>query len=684
MESNILETIIYGRVEPHIYAFRTDTVPSYTKVGDTYRPTEIRLSEWRKVIGSELVKIYDEPAFADKDGDVYFRDYSVHSFLEGDLHKHRLQKTDPEGTPWFSNEFFLDTEQIDIDNAIKDIQEAYSNGNVKGYDFYQTSDKAPKEEIVRKHLSYPPRENQQEVIDRFKSRIASKGKLSLLMYAVMRFGKSFTALQCALAMEAKLVIIVSAKTDVKESWKKTLYEHQDFDDYVFIESSHLKKSGFNLKKGLKAGTKYVLFLSLQDLSGKDIKDKHKQLFELKEPKTLLIVDETHFGARASEYGQVLRDSANEEKVTKEDLSDTVTADKLDVIKSFENVRIRIHLSGTPYRILMNGEFSDKDIISFVQYGDIVKAQQEWSRKHMPQDNTENEWDNPYYGFPQMVRFAFHPNKESLDVINEMKKKGAGGLSELFSPINVLETPEAKFKYEDKVLGLLKAIDGTETDSNIFPFLKYERIQKGKMCSHMVWVLPFQSSCDAMERLLKSTTSQLTKLRQYSEDFKEGYEIINISGFNCPKKYNSPDKVTKAIDAFEQNNVKTITLTVQRMLTGSTVPQWDTMLFFKDTSSPQEYDQATFRIQNPFIKVIHSDDGKDDIKVNQKPQTLLVDFDPARMFRMQEARSEYYQGDDGNGNNSLKERIKDDLEISPIIQISENQLTRVEATSRTTS
>ena len=44
MESRVLETIIYGRVEPHIYAFQTQKVPRYTKVGDTYRPTEIRLT----------------------------------------------------------------------------------------------------------------------------------------------------------------------------------------------------------------------------------------------------------------------------------------------------------------------------------------------------------------------------------------------------------------------------------------------------------------------------------------------------------------------------------------------------------------------------------------------------------------------------------------------------------------
>ena len=44
----ILDRIIIGRVEPHIYAFTTNTVPNYLKVGDTYRPVSKRLNEWRE------------------------------------------------------------------------------------------------------------------------------------------------------------------------------------------------------------------------------------------------------------------------------------------------------------------------------------------------------------------------------------------------------------------------------------------------------------------------------------------------------------------------------------------------------------------------------------------------------------------------------------------------------------
>ena len=48
INTSALDELIFGRVEPHIYAFSTETVPNYLKVGDTYRPLEMRLDEWRK------------------------------------------------------------------------------------------------------------------------------------------------------------------------------------------------------------------------------------------------------------------------------------------------------------------------------------------------------------------------------------------------------------------------------------------------------------------------------------------------------------------------------------------------------------------------------------------------------------------------------------------------------------
>ena len=112
-----------------------------------------------------------------------------------------------------------------------------------------------------------------------------------------------------------------------------------------------------------------------------------------------------------------------------------------------------------------------------------------------------------------------------------------------------------------------------------------------------------------------------------------------------------------------------------MLTGTTVEEWDTMLYFKDTASPQEYDQAIFRLQNQYIKSYR--DGDKVIKFNMKPQTLLVDFDPSRMFRMQELKSLFYITNlDERGNDRLEERIAKELAISPIFVLNQNKMVEV--------
>ena len=61
----------------------------------------------------------------------------------------------------------------------------------------------------------------------------------------------------------------------------------------------------------------------------------------------------------------------------------------------------------------------------------------------------------------------------------------------------------------------------------------------------------------------------------------------------------------------------------------------------------------------------------------KPQTLLVDFDPNRMFTMQEQKSQIYNvNTESNGNTKLEERVKRELEISPIVIFNKNKIVQV--------
>ena len=667
IDTRELDQLIIGRVEPHIYAFSTNTIPNYLKVGDTYRPVSERLSEWEKIF-PHLEKQFEGSAKINDE--VYFRDFSVHQYLETIKGRRRLQLSDLAEGIYYSREFFKEATSTDVKEAIEDIESDYETRSQR-YQFYSAENRLPETTKFARTETYLARPNQDEVIKKFENAVKND-RTNLLMYAVMRFGKSFTSMCCAVKMDAKLVVVVSAKADVKLEWKRTVESHVRFADYDFITSKDLKGNKYLISEKIRSGRKVVCFLTLQDLKDKKIKEHHKEVFE--NEIDLLLVDESHYGARADVYGKVLQPLGYQKdikhKKADDDFVETEEADK--AVKAL-NAKITIHLSGTPYRILMGSEFKKEDIIAFFQFSDIVRAQKEWDDEHIL-DDSYREWDNPYFGFPQMIRFAFNPNESSRKLLNSLKHSGITyAFSALLEPCSVKKDENGshkKFKHEQEVLELFEVIDGSKADDELLGFLNYDKIKQGNMCRHIVVVLPYCASCDALEQLLKDNQARFKDLNEY--------QIINISGVENETQYKDSQAVKNAIRTYEANGIKTITLTVNRMLTGSTVPEWDTMLYLKDTSSPQEYDQAIFRLQNQYIKT-YKDESGNTIKFNMKPQTLLVDFDPNRMFIMQEQKSLIYNVNvDVGGNRELEKRIREDLEISPIITLNKDKMERVKA------
>lgn len=672
IDTTLLNDLIVGRIEPHIYAFSTETVPNYLKVGDTARGVRVRLDEWKKIFPN-LVKQYEHSAQIDEE--TIFRDFAVHTFLEQEKGRSRLQPDTFGHLPYYSKEFFEGTTTADLDEAISDIHQSALEKNGK-YQFY-SPDRLPQTFTYERKESYPPRNNQQQVINNFKAAVAA-GRTNLLLYAVMRFGKSFTAMCCAKEIDAKIVVIVSAKADVKEEWKKTVESHTYFASYKFLDSESLQSDETVVADTLAVGGKAAVFLTLQDLQGDEVKAKHKEIFG--QQIDLLIIDETHFGARGASYGKVLQEQClSKSEIAKElkSVDGFETLDQVeDTIKAF-STKLRIHLSGTPYRILMSDEFQKEDIIAFVQFTDIIDAQKQWDDEHLKEDDC-NEWDNPYYGFPQMIRFAFNPNASSMKKMEELRKNGITyAFSELFRPHSMTTKADGshrQFVHKAEILDLLEVIDGMKEDENLLGFLDYDKIKNGKMCRHIVIVLPFRASCDAMAALIYKSKDRFRNLG--------GYDVLNVAGFDEERKYKTTDDVKRTIKACEEKDRKTLTLTVNRMLTGTTVPQWDTMLYLKGTASPQEYDQAIFRLQNQYVTTFKDETGRT-IKYNMKPQTLLVDFDPNRMFRLQELKSQFYNvNTEVQGNARLKESIAKELLISPIIVLNKNKLQEATPTNIT--
>ena len=667
MDTSVIDQIITGRLHPHIYAFRTGTIPDYLKVGDTYRPVEVRLAEWRNYYKT-LEEVYREEASVDRD--VFFRDYAVHHYLEDVLSLHRLSREDIPEEVYYSNEFFQSATKENVESAIKDIRDNYFQEGTR-YRYYRFDEsRIPVEKhYPRSCKAFEPREEQEDTVKRFIN-AKKQGRNNLLMYAVMRFGKSFTAMLCAKEIGAKLVVVICGKTAVEDEWRRNVEIPKNFEEYSFKTRDDLDNNVSLISEAKEKGERLVVFLTLQDLAGEDIKQRHKELFDT--DIDLVIIDETHFGARAPEYGKVLQDefgfkgaSSRKEYQEEEDI-ETVS----EVLKYFKT-DTKLHLSGTPYRILMGSEFEPEDVVAFYQLTDIVDSQERWNNS--PKNLDKKEWENPYYGFPQMVRFAFNPSDSARRLIKDMKEKGRTcALSALFEPNSVIKDASCQyryFKHEKEILELLEVIDGSREDDELLGFLDYGKIKEGQMCRHIVCVLPFRASCDAFQTLVENNRDLFKNL--------SGYEILNIAGHDCPRNLKTPAGVKDAITRHEEAGHKTITLTVNKMLTGSTVECWDTMLFFKDTSSPQEYDQAIFRIQNPYVKTMKDSDG-DEIKFNMKPQTLLVDFDVDRLFRLQALKSQIYDANIGDsGNAKLELRMLRELTISPVIVLNKSLLKKVE-------
>ncbi len=673
---DFVENLILVRNEPHIYAFSTNTVPNYLKVGDTFRSVDIRIEEWNKKIsvalGSDVeVKLTKEFTETAVINDAYFRDYSVHEFLQVVLGKSSLEEVNPEKARLYSREFFEGVEVADVEKAIADIHEDYNSDDPnKKYTYYKLMEKKAADFHYNHDQPWALRPNQKTVVDSF---MAKRNKKELLMYAVMRFGKSFTAMYCALQSQAQKVLIVSAKADIVGEWKATVEKPVCFSEYEFLGDKNFVEDKDAIQHSIDKGKKVAVFLTLQNLSGKDkdgnnIKKKLAEAFATEYD--LIIVDETHFGAWAQNYGAALKNVEEDAQSLKDEIKEQEDFSKKHAtLKSKQ----KLHLSGTPYNLLYNKKFNADNMIATFQFSDILSEKEAWDEAHFA--DIENgainettgkpyqEFDNPYFGFPRMLRFAFNPTQETRDKLTVLSKIGKWTLTEMFTAKN------GDFVHKDDVLKLLKIIDGSDSAEGILSFLDIPKIKDHDVCKHMVVVLPYKSSCDAMEKLLKDYANEFIHLNSY--------KVLNIAGHNCPAELATVEKVKQVISACENANPlqKTITLTVNKMLTGVTVKEWDTMIMLKNTHSAQEYDQAVFRIQNQYVVEYEASDGSI-IKKDMKPQTILVDFDPMRIFEIQGASSNIVNAI-SKKKESLTEALETELKYFPIVTYNGTNLVQVQ-------
>ena len=166
-----------------------------------------------------------------------------------------------------------------------------------------------------------------------------------------------------------------------------------------------------------------------------------------------------------------------------------------------------------------------------------------------------------------------------------------------------EDRQAKFIYENEVQKWLNLIRGqyseTIKDDLILgdkkPPYPYSDARLLALINHSFWFLPTVSSCYAMKNLLYENNNL----------FFHDYEIIVAAGNKAGLGVKALEPVfSKIADPLRS---KSITLSCGKLTTGVSVKPWTGILFLRNSSSPETYFQAAFRVQTPWV--IDNPDGQ---------------------------------------------------------------------------
>lgn len=98
----------------------------------------------------------------------------------------------------------------------------------------------------------------------------------------------------------------------------------------------------------------------------------------------------------------------------------------------------------------------------------------------------------------------------------------------------------------------------------------------------------------------STTAQVDVAKKVLKKFLPNYKVLSVSGEDTD--FNSVDE--KTINKAFEKNENTVILTCGKLTTGVTLPKLDTIWYFKNTSSAEQFVQILFRTMTPC-------DGKSD-------------------------------------------------------------------------
>jgi len=430
---------------------------------------------------------------------------------------------------------------------------------------------------------YTPRKEQRECVDVLKEYFKKNPEGNrFLLNCKMRFGKCYTAYKYAEETKKKRVLILTFVPAVEDSWRQDLKHIEE--QYDYFTDSDISKRDFRLDDAPEKP--YVLFLSLQNYLGKDSKSNGvKEKISKLENKVfdLLILDEYHFGAWNDRTQETLEELDTEyQKRLKAQTSDII-------INTLRIIPLQtICLSGTPFKAIDRGEFSDNNSFTYSYFD-------EQKNKYPNAEKLDFSIVNPAYEhFPDMKIFGY--NMANLfegildDLSSEVKifKKKFFSLNAFFKTEKDSDsTKECKFVYEEHVKKWIDVIQGKTTFPYEFPYRNEKMLHNNK---HTLWLMPTINSCIALSKLLKE------------DSYFKKYEIINLSAPEVGAGYKALKYLKRRIKASEQRGaLGTIAITVNKLTLGVTVKEWSSVFVLKDLTSPEQYFQSIFRVQTPYVE-----------------------------------------------------------------------------------
>ena len=141
----------------------------------------------------------------------------------------------------------------------------------------------------------------------------------------------------------------------------------------------------------------------------------------------------------------------------------------------------------------------------------------------------------------------------------------------------------------------------------------------RVLSHTFWFLPSVAACHAMRNLLA----------QRQNIFYHDYTVIVAAGAEAGIGVAALDPVMRAME--NPLKSKTITLSCGKLTTGVSVKPWTGIFMLRNSSSPETYFQAAFRVQTPWT--IRNSDGLSPNKEEIiKRECYVFDFAPDRALR----------------------------------------------------